>query len=117
MIDLDDVAYLQANGNYTQIEYVASHGPLLGLGLSKVEQLISRAFPPGKRSPMVRLGRSLIINQRYLLQINLVNQKLVLGDNCGNIHTLSAPKPLLKQYKELLQGHSQKQAQAKPTEK
>ncbi len=111
MIDLDQVAYLQANGNYTQIEYIAAHGPLLGIGLSKVELLISRAFAPGQRSPMVRLGRSLIINQRFLAQISIINQKLVLSDNAGHVHTLTAPKPLLKQYKELLQG---KQPAPKP---
>lgn len=104
MIDLDQVAYLQANGNYTQIEYIAAHGPLLGVGLTKVEQLLSRAYPPGQRSPMVRLGRSLIVNQRYLVQISITNQRLVLSDNAGHVHTLAAPKPLLKQYKDLLQG-------------
>lgn len=101
MIDLDQVAYLQANGNYTQFMYIAGKGPLVSLGLSKIEQYISRAWPSEQRSPLVRLGRSLIINQRFLTQINVIQQRLVLSDNAGHNHILVAPKPLLKQYKEL----------------
>ncbi len=40
MLDLDALAYLQANGNYTQVMYIASKGPLVSLGLSKLEAYI-----------------------------------------------------------------------------
>ncbi len=97
MLDLDALAYLQANGNYTQVMYIASKGPLVSLGLSKLEAYI-RA--------LVRLGRSLLVNQSFLVQISVTSQKLVLSDNAGHTHVLSAPKPLLKQYKDILSGRA-----------
>ena len=51
-------------------------------------------------SPFVRLGRSLIINQRYLTEISILKQKLILSDNDGHSFALNVPKPLLKEYKE-----------------
>lgn len=104
MLDLDALAYLQASGNYTQVMYIASKGPLVSLGLSKLEAYIRAALPAGDRLPLVRLGRSLLVNQSFLVQISVTSQKLVLSDNAGHTHVLSAPKPLLKQYKDILSG-------------
>ncbi len=115
MIDLDQVAYLQASGNYTQIVYIAAKGPLVSLGLSKLEQYISGAWPAEQRSPLVRIGRSLIINQRFLVRINVVQQRLVLSDNAGHTHILAAPKPLLKQYKEMISGRKAKPEKTQTT--
>ena len=106
MLDLDALAYLQANGNYTQVMYIASKGPLVSLGLSKLEAYIRAALPAGDRLPLVRLGRSLLVNQSFLVQISVTSQKLVLSDNAGHTHVLSAPKPLLKQYKDILSGRA-----------
>lgn len=70
------------------------------LGLSKLEEVIRRAWPCEKVSPFVRMGRSLIINQTYLSEVRINTQKLVLSDNVGHKYTLSVPKPVLKAYRE-----------------
>ena len=44
------------------------------------------------------------MNQSFLVQISVTSQKLILSDNAGHTHVLSAPKPLLKQYKDILSG-------------
>lgn len=100
IIDLSKVAYCQANGNYTQLTYIGGKTHLLTLGLSKVEEFIRRSWPASQPSPFVRLGRSLIINQAYLTEISETRQKITLSDYGANHHTVSVPKPLLKQYKE-----------------
>lgn len=110
MIDLEQVAYFQADRNYTQIYYIAAKGPLVSIGLSKLEEYISMTWPREQRSPMVRLGRSLIINQRYVAEISILRQRIVLSDNAGHTYTLNAPKPLLKQYKEILSGQNSRQS-------
>lgn len=107
MIDLDQVAYFEANGNFTQIYYIYARGPLVGIGISKLEQYIAATLPKNVKSPLVRIGRSLIINQRYLSQISLTQQKLVLSDNAGHTYALSAPKPLLRTYKDMISGRKQ----------
>lgn len=102
ILDLEKIAYFQASGNYTQVVYIAAKGPLVGLGLSKIESFIAMATPAGKKSSMIRLGRSLIINRRYITEISITRQRLTLSDNQGNTHVLEAPRQLLRKYKELI---------------
>ena len=99
IIDLENIAYFEANGNYTKLCYISGESCLLSIGLSKVEEYIRGTWPAKEISPFVRLGRSLIINQKFLSQISVLKQKIVLSDNKGNRYSLNVPKPLLKTYK------------------
>lgn len=100
IIELEKIAFFQANGNYTHLNYIEGETHLLTIGLSKVEEYIRRTWPKDKPSPFVRLGRSLIINQAFLREINITRQKLCLSDCAGHMCSLSVSKPLLKAYKE-----------------
>lgn len=101
VIDLEMVAYMQADGNYTQIQYLAGDRFVVSLGLTKMAELIAATFPAGSSSPFYRLGRSLIVNQHYLQNISLPRQKLVLSDGKGHRHELTLHKAVLKEYKDL----------------
>ncbi|WP_305239527.1 LytTR family transcriptional regulator DNA-binding domain-containing protein [uncultured Muribaculum sp.] len=79
-LDLDKIAFFKANGNYTNITYIEGQQQMITMGLSKVEQVLRTALQPGKPSPFLRLGRSLIINQSYLYSISVVRQRLNLSD-------------------------------------
>lgn len=100
IIELDKTAYFQANGNYTQLKYIGGGGHLLSIGLTKVEEYIRAAWPKDIPSPFIRLGRSLIINQTYLIEISITKQKVFLSDHSEAVYPLAVPKPLLKEYKE-----------------
>lgn len=100
IINLEKVAFFQAEGNYTHLHYVGGESRLLSIGLSKLEEYIRKTWPKEKPSPFIRLGRSLIINQTFLTEISVLKQKLILSDNSTSSFTLSVPKPLLKDYKE-----------------
>lgn len=100
IIDLEKIAYFQANGNYTHLCYISGDTHLLTIGLTKVEEYLRKTWPKEAPSPFVRLGRSLIINQRFLCEIGVLKQKLILSDNDGHSYTLNVPKPLLREYKE-----------------
>lgn len=100
IIDLEKIAYFQANGNYTHLCYISGDTHLLTIGLTKVEEYLRKTWPKETPSPFVRLGRSLIINQRFLCEIGVLKQKLILSDNDGHSYTLNVPKPLLREYKE-----------------
>lgn len=101
VIDTGRVAYMQADGNYTHIFYMVGERLTVSLGLAKMEALLAGSFPAGTHSPFYRLGRSLIINQRYLQNISLPRQKLVLADGEGHRHELPLHKAVLKEYKDL----------------
>lgn len=75
---------------------------MLTLGLSKVEEYIKKILPTDKPSFFIRIGRSLIINQRYLYSINTLKQKLILSDCANHTYILTVSKNLLKAYKEII---------------
>lgn len=105
MIPIDNIAYILAEGNYTKICYLGGMQTMLSLGISKVETMIGDTFA-GSTSPFIRLGRSLIINQIYLYDINLLKQTLTLSDCKKSTVHLKLPKPLLKKYKDLFSNKS-----------
>ena len=100
IIDLQKIAFFQANGNYTHFNYISGDTHLVTLGLSKVEEYIRMSWPKDVPSPFIRLGRSLIINQAFLSEISVLKQKVTLSDNNGHSYSLNVPKPLIKEYKE-----------------
>lgn len=94
IIDLDRVAFFQANGNYTRLTYISGHALTLNTGLSGVEKILSAALPKGA-TMFLRLGRSLIINQTFLSNINVLKQYVTLSDLESHHFKLSVPKALL----------------------
>lgn len=102
IIDLQKVVFFQANGNYTELTYIEGQKQMLTLGLSKVEEYIKKALRADIPSSFIRVGRSLIINQRYLYSINTLKQKLILSDCANHTYILSVSKSLLKAYKEIM---------------
>ena len=102
IIELTQVAFFQANGNYTTVYYIGGQKQMLGLGLTKLEGFLSKAYPKDVPSSFIRMGRSLIINQTYLYSINTLKQRLTLSDYQGHIYSLCVPKQILKKYKEVI---------------
>ena len=102
VLDLDKVAYIQASGNSSRIVYIGGMQMMITLGLSKLEGMIKMIVPKDRRSPFVRLGRSLLVNQTYLTHINVLKQRLTLSDNQEHSYVLDVPKALLKAYKDLI---------------
>lgn len=100
ILDLQNIAYFLANGNYTKMCYIGGETHLLSLGLSKIEEYLRTMASAGVSTSMLRLSRSLIINQTFLSEINVLKHKLSLSDREGHVHVLDVPKPLLKEYKE-----------------
>lgn len=76
---------------------------MVSVGLSQFESIIKDAVVKTKAiNTFVRLGRSVIVNNRYLSQINILKQKLTLSDRGTHAYQLTVPKNLLKSYKELI---------------
>ena len=101
VVFLDNVAYLLADGSYTKIVYIGGMQTILAIGITDMEKIITNACG-NKPSPFIRLGRSLILNQSFLYNINLVKHRITLSDTDKNVLCLELPKPLLKKYKNML---------------
>lgn len=103
MIDLDQIAAIQANGNYTKVVYMTGREITLTSGVSKVAQYIAYSVQHEKSPHFVKLGRSIIINQNYLLRIDLQKQVLVLSNGGKAELRVRIPKNVLRSYKELIE--------------
>ena len=97
-IDLDLLAVLQANGSYTRIVYITKREYTLSINISKLEEALTAYRKDGYK--FLRLGRSVIINHRFLSRIQLTKQQLVLSDGVTHDLRVRIPKQILRQYKE-----------------
>lgn len=102
MVNLQDVVYFQANGNYTEYVYLQGEKHLVAFGITRMADAIKLCWPDGEPSPFARLGRSLIVNTRFLLEISLIRQRIVLGDSQGHSYQIKLSRPLLKKFKDVI---------------
>lgn len=98
VLNLSKVACFKADVDYTTVYYASGLTANLPIGLSKVEDLLN-GTPRTSLCEFTRVGRSYIINQAYLFQIQTLHQKLILGDGQKQI-TLSVSKEALKRFKQ-----------------
>ncbi len=103
VINSEQIAYIEAEGNNSRLYYIVDHKEnnfKLPYGISKVEdEIISKCAVKGQ---FVRIGRSVIINRRYLTKINTYDCEILLSDFGNNSRKLRGlPKPALKKLKEL----------------
>ncbi|MDR3127461.1 MAG: LytTR family transcriptional regulator [Tannerellaceae bacterium] len=78
----------------------------LAINIGKIEELLSQQLQEA-RAPLVRVGKSHIINRNQVLQINLPKQRLLLLDN-GKPRELIMSKEPLKALKLLLEKEIEK---------
>lgn len=70
IIDLDNVVYLKADGNYTEFYYADGKKRTEMTYLSKCEELIEKAYTEaGEQSPYFRANRSLMVNVNCIRSI------------------------------------------------
>ena len=98
-IDSEDIAVIQANGNYSKIVTIYRKEIMLTSGITKVEEVLESANDA--RSRFVRIGRSLVVNHSYLQKIDLIKQQMVLSCQ-GNEIKINVSKKTLKVYKDAI---------------
>ena len=98
-IDSENIAVIQANGNYSKIVTIYRKEIMLTSGITKVEQVLKSA--DAARSRFVRIGRSLVVNHSYLQKIDLIKQQMVLSCQ-GNEIKINVSKKTLKVYKDAI---------------
>ena len=99
VIDSEEIAVVQANGNYSKVLTIYRREIMLTSGISKVEQVLKNIKE--KRSKFVRVGRSLIVNHSFLQKIDLMKQVMVLSGQ-GNEIRVNVSKKTLKVYKDAI---------------
>lgn len=99
-IDFNDVALVQADGNYCKLMFIDRREMPLSMGINKLSDMISQT--KFDKAIFVKIGRSLLINQSFLERIDMVKQQIILSDKGMQPIRITAPKQVLKDYKNFL---------------
>lgn len=101
-VPADTVAYVKADGNYSEITLADGGSFVLTLQLGQVERRIAELLDTDDNR-FIRIGKSLIVNSDFIAFINPPRQKIVLSDCRTFRHELAASRDALKALKELLE--------------
>ena len=99
-IPTDDIMFVRAQGNYSEVYLNNGRLRTLGLQLGKLDEM----FRLLKNNFFVRVGKSLIVNRNYVYLINLTTEELQLY--CTQLDkpfSLSPSRDSLKALKALME--------------
>lgn len=100
-IDIEKIVYFEADGNYTDIIMVNKLRAAVCMNLGDMEKaLAAQIGDEAKR--FMRIGKRFIINMRYVYQINVLKQQLVLSDYDHFAFQVSISKEALRKMKDLM---------------
>ena len=100
-IETSKIVYFEADGNYTDIIMVNKLRAAVCMNLSEMEKaLAAQIGDEAKR--FMRIGKRFIINMRYVYQINVLKQQLILSDYDHFAFQVSISKEALRKMKELM---------------
>ncbi len=97
----DEIVFVRADGNYSDIVLTNGKSRKMTFQLHFFDEV----FQQLQNNMFVRVGRSLIVNKRYIHVINLTDQMLVFSGQqikC-DIKPINVSRDALKQLKELLE--------------
>ena len=100
-LDISHIVYFEADGNYTNIVSANKVKNTVGMTLSKMQELLTQSL--GENAHLfARIGKSHIIGIRYISQIDIPKQSLVLSDGHSFAFKVVISKDALKKLKDLL---------------
>lgn len=100
-VKLDRVAYFEADANYCHVVFINGAKATLLTSLVSIEKLLSERFKQNA-SNFIRIGKKVIVNSRFIFQINTLRQRLILSDFVSpNVLELNISKEALKNLKNL----------------
>lgn len=96
----EDIMYIEAEGNYSQVYFGNGEKELITQQLGKIEERIGNQITNAE-SPLIRIGKSLIINRQHIYHIT--KNELKLRSDFGKTFTINASKDALLQLKKLME--------------
>ena len=97
----DEIVYVRADGNYSDLVLTNGKSRKMTFQLHFFDEV----FQQLQNNMFARVGRSLIVNKRYIHVINLTEQILIFSGQQikGDIKPVNVSLDALKQLKELLE--------------
>ncbi len=100
-IDVSKIVYFEADGNYTDVVMVNKLRASICMNLGEMEKSLAQQLQPTENTFM-RIGKRFIVNMRYIYQINVLKQQLILSDYDHFAFQVSISKDALRKVKDLV---------------
>lgn len=102
-VSLDRIVYILSEGNYSTMTLIDKEEHVFSFNLASFEKIIEQQLGTDAQT-FIRLGKSLIINGKYIYYVNVSKQQIILSDSSfPNKFTLSASKEALKALRTVLE--------------
>ena len=97
----DEIIYVRADGNYSDLVLTNGRSRKMTFQIHFFDEV----FQQLRKNMFVRVGRSLIVNKRYIYVINLTEQMILFAGQPikGDIAPVKVSREALKQLKEQLE--------------
>ena len=100
-LEISKIVYFEADGNYTNIVMANKLKAVVAFSLSTMERFLAERLM-GQASTFMRVGRRFIINRKYIFEVSLTKQCIVLSDYTKFAFQLPVSKETIKKIKELI---------------
>lgn len=102
-VDIDKMIYAMAEDNYVHMFFRNGQSVMVCMTLQSLEQLILSVIAKSKKGVYTRISRRYIVNNSYIMHINVLKQQLVLSDlDMIRPITLGVSKEALKVLKQTM---------------
>lgn len=100
-LEIANIVYFETDGNYTKIVMTNKLKAIVILSMAQVEKTLATQLGEGA-AIFMRVGKRFIINRKYIFEVNITKQYLILSDYMRFAYQLSISKIALKNIKELV---------------
>ena len=100
-VELENIVYFEGDGNYTYMITVNNHKTCLTINLLHTEEALAKQLGE-HANRLMRIGKRFIVNMRYIHQVDLQKQVLILSDCRKFLYQLPISKEALKVVKDII---------------
>lgn len=103
-VNIDNIVFFEGDGGYT---YIVSKNKLrscVGMNLRTMEEALARQLGEDAKG-FLRIGKRFIINSKYIYQVKVIKQQLILSDQSTFSFQVNASREALRKLKLLLTSH------------
>jgi len=100
-VNIDNIVFFEGDGGCTYVVSANKLRSYVGMNLRTMEETLAKQLGEQARV-FLRIGKRYIINSRYIYQVKVVKQQLILSDQATFAFQLSASHEALRKLKMLL---------------
>lgn len=100
-LNILNVVFFEADGNYTNMVTTNKHKACLTINLLQTEKALADQLGDTAHQ-FIRIGKRFVVNRNFIFQIDILKQELMLSDMQSFVFRLPVAKEALKSLKSLV---------------